>query len=176
MRKSHALRPVLAELSRLPFVERIDLEPLNEAEVVELVTAITGVTPSQVEVGAMVERSEGNPFFAEELLAAGGLGEPGVPTTLRDIWALASTLYPNRRRRCCGSQLPRAVGSTTDSWSAWRAARRRAIRGAADGGRAPALVADGDGYRFRHALLQEPYMNSSCRGNAHDCTVRSRRP
>ena len=42
MRRSHALRPVLAELGRLPNVERVDLVPLAEPEVVELLTAIRG--------------------------------------------------------------------------------------------------------------------------------------
>ncbi len=39
-----------------------------------------------------------------------------------------------------------------------------------------ALVADGDGYRFRHALLQEAVHEQLLPGNAHDYTVRSRRP
>ncbi len=156
MRKSHALRPVLAELSRLPLVERIHLEPLNEAEVVELVTAITGATPSQFEVGAIVERSEGNPFFAEELLAAGGLGEPGVPTTLRDILGARLDALPEQAKEVL--RIAAAAGRRVDHRLLERVAQLpddELYGGLRTAVEHQALVADGDGYRFRHALLQE---------------------
>ncbi len=156
MRKSHALRPVLAELSRLPLVERIHLEPLNEAEVVELITAITGSTPSQAEVGAIVERSEGNPFFAEELMAAGVLGEPGVPTTLRDILGARLDALPEQAKEVL--RVAAAAGRRVDHRLLERVAQLpddELYGGLRTAVEHQALVADGDGYRFRHALLQE---------------------
>jgi predicted ATPase len=45
MRRTHALRPVLAELSRLPLVQRIELQPMDEYEVFQLFTAIRGNQP-----------------------------------------------------------------------------------------------------------------------------------
>ena len=83
MRRSHPLRPVLAELSRLPRVQRVDVQPLTDLEVAELLTAIRG-GPVPPDVARQVaDRSEGNPFFVEELFA--GAAEDGVPLTVRDI-------------------------------------------------------------------------------------------
>ena len=71
MRRTHILRPVLAELSRLPLVLRIELHPMDEDEVLQLFTAIRGNQPPPEESVSILSRSEGNPFYVEELLAAG---------------------------------------------------------------------------------------------------------
>ncbi|MBO9520680.1 MAG: AAA family ATPase [Nocardioidaceae bacterium] len=154
MRRSHPLRPVLAELSRLPHVDRVELDPLTEAEVLALLTDIRGgVVP--VELGRqVVDRSEGNPFFAEELLAAAGDG--GLPLTLRDILSARLDGLGESAKEVL--RIAAAAGRRVD---------HRLLEVVADlapddldaGLRAAveeqALVADGDGFRFRHALLQE---------------------
>ena len=63
MRRTHALRPVLAELTRLPLVARMELQPMDEGEVVQLVTAIRGNQPQPGEADSIIARSEGNPFL-----------------------------------------------------------------------------------------------------------------
>jgi DNA-binding CsgD family transcriptional regulator len=61
----------VAEFGRDPRVQRIDLGRLDRAETRALVEGILGVAPSVALLDRIYERSEGNPFFAEELLAAG---------------------------------------------------------------------------------------------------------
>ncbi|WP_420836342.1 ATP-binding protein, partial [Amycolatopsis lexingtonensis] len=67
--RRHPLRGVLSELVRLATVERVDLHPFGAADARRFVEALADEPlPSDV-VADIVSRSEGNPFFAEELLA-----------------------------------------------------------------------------------------------------------
>ncbi len=78
---THLLRPLIAELRGL--ADRFDLKPFSRPELVAQLTGILGNAPDAELVDTLYERSEGNAFFAEELLAAGG--RSGVlPATLRD--------------------------------------------------------------------------------------------
>jgi hypothetical protein len=83
------LRALLAELARLPRIDRLDLVRLSHDEVAEQLAGILGSAPSAGLVRRIHERSEGNPFFAEELLAAGAEG--ARPDTLRDALLLRKT-------------------------------------------------------------------------------------
>ena len=69
--RSHPAAPWIAELLRAPSAERIDLERLAIDDVRRQVEAITGRPPETSRVRALWRRSDGNPFFVEELLAAG---------------------------------------------------------------------------------------------------------
>ena len=60
---------------------------MDEGEVLQLFTAIRGNLPQPGEAEAIVARSEGNPFYVEELLAAGDPAQPGMSSSLRDILA-----------------------------------------------------------------------------------------
>jgi hypothetical protein len=66
--RSSPLRPLLSGWERLRGVERLQLEPLTRAEVAAQAGAILGRRPDGDLVGLVFERSEGNPFFVEELL------------------------------------------------------------------------------------------------------------
>jgi DNA-binding CsgD family transcriptional regulator/tetratricopeptide (TPR) repeat protein len=156
MRRSHPLRPVLAELGRLPHVERVDVQPLTELEVAELLTAIQG-GPVPADVARQVaDRSEGNPFFVEELFA--GSAEDGVPLTVRDILSARIDALPESAKEVL--RIAAAAGRRVDHRLLEVVADLDAdeldagLRAAVDG---QALVPDTDGvgYRFRHALLQE---------------------
>jgi DNA-binding CsgD family transcriptional regulator len=156
MRRSHALRPVLAELGRLANCERLDLAPMAEPEVVELLTAIRGRPPRPEITRQIIDRAEGNPFFAEELLAVAEEG--GVPPTLRDILGARLDALPEQAKEVL--RIAAAAGRRVD---------HRLLEQVADLGESElesglraaveneALVPDldGFGYRFRHALLQE---------------------
>jgi DNA-binding CsgD family transcriptional regulator/tetratricopeptide (TPR) repeat protein len=88
LHRRHPLTGWLAESERQPRVERIDLSRFGRAEVVELLTGITGEPPSPTLVESVVRRSDGNAFFAEELVAT--VDEKGqmrdrLPETLRDV-------------------------------------------------------------------------------------------
>jgi class 3 adenylate cyclase/DNA-binding SARP family transcriptional activator/tetratricopeptide (TPR) repeat protein len=87
----HPLAEALAELRRSRAVERLSLSGLGEAEVAELIVGRTGQQPPRGFVRRVADRSEGNPFFIEELLhnvgaesdwnAAAG----GVPDSVKDL-------------------------------------------------------------------------------------------
>jgi predicted ATPase len=79
-----ALRSFLAELDRGGRTERVRLGRLADPQVAELVTAITGGEPSRRLVDTVRSRSDGNPFFAEEVLAASADGL-ALPTELRNL-------------------------------------------------------------------------------------------
>ncbi|HET6167823.1 MAG TPA: AAA family ATPase [Marmoricola sp.] len=154
MRRSHPLRPVLAELSRLPNVQRVDVPPLTGLEVAELLTAIRG-GPVPADIARQVaDRSEGNPFFVEELYAASG--EDGVPLTLRDILSARIDSLPDPAKEVL--RIAAAAGRRVDHRLLEVVATLEpdeldaGLRAAVD---AQALVQDGGGFRFRHALLQE---------------------
>jgi ATP/maltotriose-dependent transcriptional regulator MalT len=80
----HPLRRLVPELSRRPSVVRVDLEPLSAADVGRQVEAITGEPVSRSRAGHLHGRAGGNPFFVEELVAAGGTDGDEVPDTLAD--------------------------------------------------------------------------------------------
>lgn len=158
LHRRHPLRPLLAELVRLPVVERLTLGPLPDADVGELVRRLAdaaGGLPAGT-VDDVVARAEGNAFHAEELLAAGLAGEQ-LPLALTDVLlARVEQLTP------AAQQVLRVAAV------AGRQVRHELV--AAVGGQGPAeleqalaeavhrhlLVVSDDGrYRFRHALLRE---------------------
>ncbi|MEJ8280163.1 ATP-binding protein, partial [Pseudonocardia spirodelae] len=79
LHRRHPLRPALAELVRLPAVRRLELGPLDPEAVLALVRgrAVPGREPDEATMRRIAARSEGNAFYAEELLAAGSGGLPG---------------------------------------------------------------------------------------------------
>jgi DNA-binding CsgD family transcriptional regulator/tetratricopeptide (TPR) repeat protein len=84
LHRRHRLRPMLAEVER-ERCERIELARLGRAATVELVGAIHGSVVDARYVEMIQRRSDGNPFFVEELVAAQRSGIIGLPVTLRDV-------------------------------------------------------------------------------------------
>ncbi|PKB30984.1 putative ATPase [Pseudonocardia alni] len=78
LHRRHPLRASLAELIRLPAVRRVELGPLTPDAVLALVRAraATGGV-DEATLRRIAARSEGNAFYAEELVAAGSDGLPG---------------------------------------------------------------------------------------------------
>ncbi|HET8785043.1 MAG TPA: AAA family ATPase, partial [Candidatus Limnocylindrales bacterium] len=84
--RRHPLRPWLSEMERVPRVVRIDIGRFGRVELDAQITAILGHRPSADLLEAIERRAEGNPFFAEELLASSaGHPEDALPPTLRDV-------------------------------------------------------------------------------------------
>ena len=81
--RGHPLAPFVAEAERLPNVARVPLSPLDADEVTEQVAAILGERPERGVAERIHARAEGNPFFAEELLATARQGTEALPDTLR---------------------------------------------------------------------------------------------
>uniref|UniRef100_A0AAU3I5Q5 AAA family ATPase n=1 Tax=Streptomyces sp. NBC_01393 TaxID=2903851 RepID=A0AAU3I5Q5_9ACTN len=89
LHRRHPLRPLLAELIRLPAVDRLELRPMGDADVARLVRALRTGPVSDTTVKSIVERAEGNAFYAEELLAAlpgdDAPVSPAMPSGLADL-------------------------------------------------------------------------------------------
>jgi DNA-binding CsgD family transcriptional regulator len=79
------LRLALAELDRTGRTERIELQRFGRADLVAQMTGILGNAPEHDVVDDVLGRSEGNPFLAEELLAARDAPGVGAPTRVSDI-------------------------------------------------------------------------------------------
>jgi DNA-binding CsgD family transcriptional regulator/tetratricopeptide (TPR) repeat protein len=79
------LGPYLAELDRAGRVERLELARLDQVQTGAQLVGILGAAPAAELVDAVFARSEGNPFFTEELLAAVRAGSRELPVTLRDL-------------------------------------------------------------------------------------------
>jgi len=73
--RDHPLRRMRNELRRAGALAEITLEPLDATETAELVERALGGAPSTALVRAIYDRSQGLPFFVEEL--AGALGAEG---------------------------------------------------------------------------------------------------
>jgi DNA-binding CsgD family transcriptional regulator len=170
LHRRHPLRPVVAELLRLPSVASIELGPLGYADMASHLTALADGPLDPAALHRMVARAEGNAYYAEELLASAaparsGGGDPARGAVGGDV--LPSGLSALLLARV--EQLPTPA--------------QQVLRAAAVGGRrveddivqaasgldgpeyedairdcvAQQLLVPGgaDGYVFRHALIRE---------------------
>jgi DNA-binding CsgD family transcriptional regulator len=87
LHRRHPLREIVAEFARLPWLERLDLARFDERELVQQLTGILGRVPNPGLVHDVFERSDGNAFFAEELVATGVIGGGPLPGSLREVLA-----------------------------------------------------------------------------------------
>ncbi|MFL5641027.1 MAG: helix-turn-helix transcriptional regulator [Chloroflexota bacterium] len=78
--------PYLAELERGDRVDRIDLSRFEREDLMALMTDELGRAPDPELVDRTLERSGGNPFFVEQILAVSNETSPAVlPARLRDV-------------------------------------------------------------------------------------------
>jgi DNA-binding CsgD family transcriptional regulator/tetratricopeptide (TPR) repeat protein len=157
LHRRHPLRPLLAELVRLPSVERLELRPLPDPEVARLVRALGRRALPEAVVHGIVARAEGNAFYAEELLAAAGADADGVPSGLADLLLIrveqvSETAQQVLRtaavagRRVEHDLLREAAGLPEDELEL---SLREVV------GRQLLVAGAGGTYAFRHALLRE---------------------
>jgi DNA-binding NarL/FixJ family response regulator len=180
LHRRHPLRPVVADLIRLPAVVPMELGPLAPESLAELLFAIPNSPgpngPGRLSartVNRIVARAEGNAYYAEELFAAlSGDGpatapRPDMPGEQGLPLGLAALLMSRVERvsdaaqqalraaavagRRASDSLVRAASGLPDA--AYDDAIREAVAH-------QLLVPDGaDGYIFRHALLREAVYN-----------------
>jgi DNA-binding NarL/FixJ family response regulator len=152
LHRTHPLRPLLAELGRIGWVDRIELPRLSRAEAAAQVAAILGSEAPVALVDTVFRRSEGNPLFVEHLIGC----DCEVPESLRDLVLASVQRLPEQTRdvlrlaSTAGTRVGHALLAQVSSLDEddLLGALRPAVAG-------NVLLADADGYQFRHALIQE---------------------
>ncbi|SNS27953.1 helix-turn-helix transcriptional regulator [Actinomadura mexicana] len=162
LHRRHPLRPVVAELLRLPNVTGVEVRPFGRDEtsqyLAELARGSAPVTARTVE--RVHHRSEGNPFYAAELyssgLDVGDDGAAGLPSALADLLLSRIERLSDAGQRVVrvaavagrrvDDELVRVVAGL-DEATVGEALREVVSH--------QLLVPSGAGYTFRHALLRE---------------------
>ncbi|MGO4690816.1 helix-turn-helix transcriptional regulator [Glaciibacter sp. 2TAF33] len=155
--RGHPLRGFLSELERSRRIVRSELGRLTRAQVLRQAQAILGSPPGAEAFESVFERSEGVPFFVEELLGIDDCDDGGVlPETLRELLlARYERLSPPTQHLL---RLISAGGVRVrhDLLSVVFEGDADALDvGAREAVLANVLVADVDSYAFRHALVRE---------------------
>jgi ATP/maltotriose-dependent transcriptional regulator MalT len=152
LHRTHPLRPLLAELGRISWVERIELPRLTRQQAAAQIAAIVGDEPAPEVVDTVFRRSEGNPLFVEHLIGC----DAGLPESLRDLVLASVQRLPEETRELlrvasvCGVRVGHRLVAQVSGLSEEELSR--ALRPAVAGN---VLLADPDGYEFRHALIRE---------------------
>lgn len=151
--RAHPLRPVLAELDRARLLTHRPLARLSPAEVGALANAVHGDTLAAGVLNDIAARSDGIPFYVEELASFTGAR---LPVSLRDVLLLRYERLDAEARRFArvlatgGVEVEHAV--LRDVFDGDEAALEDAVRSAVD---AQVVVIRDEAYAFRHALMQE---------------------
>ncbi len=145
----------LTELRRARYTDHLELRRLSRDQTAELIAAIRGSDVPAALVDEIYARSEGNPFFVEELLA--GAPEMGLSPSLRDL-ALAQVAALSERAQ----QLLRAAAAAGRSVEHDLLVRVAGLDEARPDvlreilrHHVLTLEQETDRYRFRHALVRE---------------------
>ena len=160
LHRAHPLRPVVGELLRLPSVTAIDVGPLEPEAMSVHLTQLAGGLQDAAAIDRVIERAEGNAYFAEELLASSSAGSE-LPTGLADLLVARTVdLSPAAQemlraaavtgRRIDDDLVMQATGLPT---AEYESAVREAVA------RQLLVPDDAKGLAFRHALLREAIYN-----------------
>jgi hypothetical protein len=157
LHRRHPLRAAAAEWARLPGVSRMQLEPLSDANVRSLVHAIHPAPLRESDIHTIVERAEGNAFFAEELIVATAFGGTILPHDLADLLLVRLDQLDEASRmtvraasvagRRVSHELLSHVVELDDS------ALEQSLRTAVESN--VLITVGSESYAFRHALLAE---------------------
>jgi DNA-binding CsgD family transcriptional regulator/tetratricopeptide (TPR) repeat protein len=153
----------------------LELGPLERGELTALLAARADTHLPATLADAIFARAEGNPFFAEELLAAADAGSGELPVRLRDLLLkrVNGLHRPTQRLLQLAAATGRDVG-----YSLLRTAAtlpeddlRESLRQAVEHG---VLVADpvAGSFRFRHALLAEAIYTTILPGEREELHAR----
>ena len=164
--RSHPLRATLSTLAASPSVTIADVEPLDRADLGQLIEAIEGARPSSTTLLLVAERSRGNPLVAEELLAARRelLGVSLAATMDRLVTARASLRSPECRRvlrllSLTGSMvtIPTLMSMATEFESRSTSRPPRSASAARHGDAMESDFADGVAEALEHGFLIETF-------------------
>jgi DNA-binding SARP family transcriptional activator len=158
VRKDDAIQRLASGLRRRRLAMTVELGPLGRPELATLVARESDGPLSPELVESVCARAEGNPFFAEELLAAALRSEPELPEALQDLLLAdfgrlqATTRTVVRVVSAAGRAVPLAVLASVLPVAQEQIVE--ALREAVEHGVLEPDRAIG-GYRFRHALIAE---------------------
>ncbi|MGH3664738.1 MAG: helix-turn-helix transcriptional regulator [Egibacteraceae bacterium] len=156
VRDDAALRRFTLQLERSS-AYRLTLDALSRDDQARQLSGILGVPPATSLLDQIYARAEGNPFFAEELLALGATGT--VPTGVRQLMLARLDALPPatqvvlRAAATAGRRVSHALLATITGMSG--DALDEALRPAVTSYVLLADGVDGGSYRFRHELLRE---------------------
>ena len=154
--RRHPLRPFLAEIGRLNGTVRVEVGNLDRAEVAELLAQLLDRPPSNPVIDMVFRRSEGIPYFVEELTRSAARGCIDMPDTLRDALNVRIQTLSDEAQRVV--ELAAVAGNRVDHQLLEAAASGTGVdldQGLREAIDAAVLTADETGYSFRHALLRE---------------------
>jgi DNA-binding CsgD family transcriptional regulator/tetratricopeptide (TPR) repeat protein len=157
LHRRHPLRPVAAQWSRLPGVQRLSLEPLPDEEVRAMASGLRAQPFTEPELRGIVRLAEGNAFFVEEMATATALGCCRLTSDLAEILLVRLDQLDDltravvRAAAVVGRQVPHLMLSAVCRMEP--AQLDAALRDAVDNH--VLVLAGSDGYAFRHALLLE---------------------
>ncbi|WP_404385936.1 AAA family ATPase [Knoellia locipacati] len=92
LHRRHPLHETLAVWARIAGVEHVDLQPLGDSAIRDIVTAAGSRELGERTTQEITKRAEGNPFFAEELAASTVAGQPISGGLSRVLWARVDQL------------------------------------------------------------------------------------
>ena len=157
--REHPLRALLSELIRRDLVARVELDRLSRADTEHQLAAILGRLPDAALVEQLFRRAQGNPFLAEELLAAReAKGGDTVPGSLRDALMVRVDRLPAPALDVL--RIVSAAGRPVDDGLLAAAAgmapeRTAAALREAVAGHALVMLREHGTYTFRHSLVRE---------------------
>ena len=157
LHRRHPLRRQVAVWARMAGVERVQVEPLDSADVRRLVAQLHPDPLPEERVRDIVARAEGNAFFVEELVGTTWARDGRIPEDLVDVLLVRletlddSAVSVVRAAAVAGRRVSHpALSAVVDLPPAELDA---AVRDAVEG---HVLVPSADDfYQFRHALLAE---------------------
>ncbi len=157
--RRHPFLGIVAELARLPTFERIDLARFDRGELVQQLTGILGRAPDTEVAREVFERSDGNAFFAEELVATDSGRGGQLPASLHEVLAARLATLDEVAQgivrvtavagRVVSHELLEQVAGTPSP------VLIAALRAAVDHGVLLRVEDPSPGYAFRHALVRE---------------------
>jgi|GEM_PF-64883 len=177
LRRGEPLWQLLAGATFLRRTERLELQPFDRAQLQQFLAGASGAPVNPKLVDRCFEWSDGIPFYAEQLMAAGALDNPDdveLPDDIRDVvLSRLVALSPDALKvlrvaavagRAVSRQLLRTVSELTG------VTLHEALQECFD---RQMLVAghNEDVYRFQHALLREAVYRSTVRDTQVDLHI-----
>ena len=156
--RGHPARPFLAELSRDRRALRIDLPRLDRESTRRFMHVLQGGAPSDAAVDALLERSDGVPFYIEELvdLEVCDDAPPSLPDGLRDLLLVRYERLSDRAQHVVRHMAIGGLESDHDLLAAVLGSDPSDIEAPVwEAIGAGVLVTTTTGYCFRHALMRE---------------------